>query len=68
MLVLGSNYEHLEKLVEILSEILNKKYVDEGTGKSLALFLKNSLADQTLSPMISTVIQNKLSQEGKDRI
>lgn len=68
LLVLGEQFQRFEQVILILGEILQKKYVNENTGKLLATFIKNASIDANLGPVFKTIYDNKLSNEAKERI
>jgi hypothetical protein len=68
MLALGDQYQRFEQVILILGEILQKKYINENTGKMLATFIKHASNDATLGPHFKTIFDNKLSNEAKERI
>ncbi len=59
--VMGEQYERFEKVILILSDILDKKYVDENTGRTLASFTKQMANDANLGSHFKTIYDNKLS-------
>ena len=67
-MILGEQFQRFEKLILILGEILQKKYVKEETGIKFAQFLKKAASDANLSAGLQQIIENKLSQESKERI
>ncbi len=68
LLVLGEQYQRFEKLIEIIGEVLHKKYVKEETGVKFAKFLKSAASDANLGSHFKTIYENKLSAESKKRI
>lgn len=50
-------------MVIILSEITQKKYVTDETGKKLAGLIQNMANDPTFGPQFQLIYQNKLTVE-----
>ena len=67
-LVLGDQYQRFEKIIEVLGEVLHKKYVKEETAVKLVKFLKWAAADPNLESQLKAIFDNKLSAEAKKRI
>ena len=63
ILVLGEQYQRFELVVIILSEITQKKYVTDETGKKLAGLIQNMANDPTFGPQFQLIYQNKLTVE-----
>ena len=62
-LVLGEQYQRFEQVVLIISDILNKKYLNDDTTVRLATLVKGMAADPTFGPQFQLIYQNKLTAD-----
>lgn len=68
LLILGDQYQYFERIVILLSDIIQKKFVTEETGLKLAAIISNMSKDPNFGPQFQTIYQNKLTSEQQDRI
>lgn len=68
LLILGEQYQHFERIVILLSDITQKKYVTDETGLKLAGLIANMSKDPNFGPQFQTIYQNKLTSEQQERI
>ena len=68
LLILGEQYQHFERIVVLLSDITQKKYVSDETGLKLATLISNMSKDPTFGPQFQTIYHNKLTSEQQERI
>ncbi len=62
-LVLGDQFQRFELVILILSEILQKKYLEDETGMKLARFLQGIANDPQLGPHFKVIYDNKVTEE-----
>ena len=67
-LILGEQYQRFELVVLILSEIMQKKYIDDETGVKLSRFLQFAANDATLGPVFRQIYDSRLTEEAQNRL
>jgi hypothetical protein len=60
---LGQNYERFEQIVLLLSEIYDKKYLNDETAQRLTVLIQNMAKDGNFGPQFNVIYQNKLTQQ-----
>lgn len=68
LLVLGEQYQNFERIVILLADITQKKYVSDETGVKLAGIIQNMSKDPTFGPQFQLIYQNKLTADQQERI
>ena len=68
LLILGEQYQHFELVVLILSEVMQKKYLNEETGVKLARIVQHLAQDAVMGPHFKAIFENKLTVEAKERL
>ena len=66
--ILGEQYQRFEQVVILLSDITQKKYVNDETGVKLSNIIKGMASDATFSAQFNTVCANKLTADQQERI
>lgn len=66
--VLGQDYQRFEQVVILLSDIANKKYLNDETAPKIATIIQNMAADGTFGPRFQLIYQNKLTVEQQERL
>ena len=66
--VLGQSYERFELIVILLSEIYDKKYLNDETIPKLGALIQNMAKDATFGPQFQVIYQNKLTAQQQERL
>jgi len=67
-IIIGAEGQRFEKIMLIIGEVLNKKYVKDETGLKLIHFVKQVASDTTMSQHFKQIFDNKMNEESQKNI
>ena len=68
LLILGQQYQRFDQVIILLSDIYQKKYLNDETIPKLQTFIHQLANDGTLGPQFQVTFNNKLTTDQQERI